>query len=239
MRKFQSAVPSKQLPGLVMFDDTATQTMADSGVILPAQSCINADNYDMSPFLSVAQDYYRLNGTLWPASANIGNILVYYNKDHFRRAGLDPDKAPTTLAEVRDDAAKIKAAGVVSQPLVQAMESWKTEFWLTGDGSTVVDNDNGRGGGQTTAGNLADNPQALELFTWFKQMKDDGLMQAIPGTEGQVNQYLAMANQQASMMIETSSAATSVEAFLKGNLDTSKLGDLSAAEAQKNRRPGT
>ncbi len=39
-----------------------------------------------------------------------------------------------------------------------------------------------------------------------------------PVAEGQVNQYLAMATGQASIIVETSSASTSVEAFLSGNL---------------------
>lgn len=36
---------------------------------------------------------------------------VYYNKDLFTKAGLDPDKPPTTYAEMRDAAKKIRALG--------------------------------------------------------------------------------------------------------------------------------
>ena len=229
-RKFEAAVPTRQLPAIMVFDDTATQTMADSGVVLPAQACVDADNYDMSGFLQVARNYYTIDNVLWPASANLGNVLLYYNRDHFRQAGLDPDKPPTTLAEVRQDAEAIKAAGVVDKPVVHEFASWKTEFWLTGAGSAMVNNDNGRGTGDTTAGALTDNPQALELFSWFKDMQSDGLLNAIPHTPGQIDQYLAVANRQASMLIESSSSATSVEAFLGGNLDTSKLGATQSAQ---------
>lgn len=229
-RKFEAAVPTRQLPAVMVFDDTATQTMADSGVVLPAQSCVEADDYDMSGFLQVARNYYTIDGVLWPASANLGNALLYYNRDHFRRAGLDPDKPPTTLAEVRQDAEAIKAAGIVDEPVVHEFASWKTEFWLTGAQATMVDNDNGRGGGETTAGTFTDNPEATELFTWFKAMQDDGLLNAIPHTPGQIDQYLAVANRQASMLIESSSSATSVEAFLGGNLDTSELGASQSAQ---------
>lgn len=215
-RKFNAAVPSKQLPGLLMVDDTFTQSMADSGVILPAQACVNADGYDLAPFAKTARDYYTIRGTLWPASANLGNVLLFYNKDHFRKAGLDPDKPPTTLAELRADAEKIKAAGIVETPLVHEFSSWKTEFWLTGARSSMVNNDDGRGSGTTDKATLAGNPEATELFTWFKGMQDAGLLLAIPNTPGQINQYLAMAQQKASMLVESSSAATSIEAFLGG-----------------------
>jgi sn-glycerol 3-phosphate transport system substrate-binding protein len=229
-RKFEAAVPSRQLPALLVFDDTATQTMVDSGVILPAQSCIDADSYDMSGFLQVARNYYTIDDVLWPASANLGNVLLYFNKGHFRQAGLDPENPPKTLAEVRAAAEQIKAAGVVNTPVVHEFASWKTEFWLTGAQAPMVDNDNGRGAGDTVAGSFTDNPAALDLFTWFKDMQNDGLLNAIPHTPGQIDQYLAMANRQASMLVESSSAATSVEAFLGGNLDPSVLGASETAQ---------
>lgn len=222
-RKFTSGVQSKQLPGLIMVDDTSTQLMADSGVILPAQSCFNAAKQDTSPFVKVAVDYYTIKGVLWPASAGLGSVLFWYNKDHFTRAGLDPEKPPSTLAELRADAEKIKAAGIVDHPFVHEMASWKTEFWLTGAHGPVVNNDNGRKE-PATNGALTDNKAATELYTWFKKMNDDGLLEPIAATEGQINQYLAIASRKSSMLVESSSAATSIQAFLGGKLDPSVVG---------------
>ena len=223
LRKFTSAVPSRQLPALFVANDTMTQEMIDSQVVLPAQSCINADNYDLSPFLKTVIDYYTLAGTMWPASANPGSALVYYNKDHFRRAGLDPERPPQTLAEIRADAEKIKAAGIVDHPFVHEVASYKTEFWLTGDHAPIVNNDNGRSA-PASAATLTGNDSLKTLFDWFDQMNKDGLLMPIPVAEGQINQYLAMANQQASIVVESSSSATSVAAFLAGALDPSTVG---------------
>lgn len=221
---FERAIPTGELPAVLMFDDTATQTMADSGAILPAQSCIDAAGYDMSGFLEVARNYYTIDDVLWPASANLGNALLFYNRDHFRAAGLDPEDPPTTLAEVRAAAEQIKAAGVVDKPVVHEFSSWKTEFWLTGAGAPMVDNDNGRGDGETTAGAFTDNPQATELFTWFEEMEAAGLLEPVLHTPTQFDHYRRMSQGESSMFVESSSAATAVEAFLGGNLDTSSLG---------------
>lgn len=215
-RKFNEALPSRQLPAVIVVDDTFTQSMADSGVVLPAQACFDADGYDLDQLVDTARSYYTIDDVLWPATAGIGNVLLYYNREHFRLAGLDPDDPPETLAEVREYAAAIKAAGVADAPLVNELSSWKTEFWLTGAGSSVVDNDNGRGPGETTAATLEGNEEALELLTWFKGMQDDGLLNAVPATPGQIDQYLALARGTSSMLIDTSSAATSIEAFLGG-----------------------
>ncbi len=215
-RKFQAALPSGDLPALIVFDDTSTQEMVDSGVVLPGQSCFEAAGVSLDEFAPVATSYYRVDGTFWPVTANLGGVLLYYNRDHFKLAGLDPDDPPTTLAEMRAAAEAIKAAGVADTPVVHELSSWKTEFWLTGAGAPIVDNDNGRGAGTTSAGQLSDNPRALELFTWFDDMVADGLLAAVPAADGQIDQYLALATQNASMLVETSSAATSIEVFLGG-----------------------
>jgi sn-glycerol 3-phosphate transport system substrate-binding protein len=223
-RKFNEAVPSRDLPALVVVDDTFTQSMADSGVVLPAESCVEASGFDTSGFVETARAYYTIDDVLWPVSANLGNILLYYNRNHFLRAGLDPDDPPDSLAEVREYAEVLQAAGVADAPLAHEFSTWKTEFWLTGAGAAVVDNDNGRGDGDTGAATLADSPQALELFEWFEGMVDDGLVQAVPATPGQIDQYLALATQSSSMLIDSSSSATSIEAFLGGDLDPAEAG---------------
>ncbi|MCU0270256.1 MAG: extracellular solute-binding protein [Acidimicrobiales bacterium] len=226
--KFLQTIPTPDaLPAIIFPDDTFTQQMVDSGVVLPAQSCVEADNYDTSGFVEVARNYYTVDGALWPASANLGNILLYYNKDHFEQAGLDPEDPPDTLDEVREYAQAIKDAGVVDTPLVHEFSTWKTEFWLTGAGSSMVDNDNGRGGGDTAAATLEGNAQATELFGWFKGMQDDGLLLPVANVPGAVDQYFAIAQQRASMLVESSTAATSVEAFLGGDTSVAEgAGDV-------------
>jgi sn-glycerol 3-phosphate transport system substrate-binding protein len=223
LRKFDSSVPSRQLPALFVANDTMTQTMIDSDVVLPAQSCVDADSYDMSPFAPTVVAYYTVDDVLWAASANPGSALVYYNRDHFRRAGLDPDKAPGTFAELRAAAEAIKAAGVVERPFVHEVASYKTEFWLTGARAPIVDNDNGRAA-PATGGALDGNDDTLALFEWFDQMNTDGLLQPIPVAEGQINQYLAMATQQASIAVESSSSSTAIESFLAGDTDEADVG---------------
>jgi sn-glycerol 3-phosphate transport system substrate-binding protein len=215
-RKFQAALPSGDLPALILFDDTSTQEMADSGVVLAAQACFDAAGISLDDFSPVATSYYTVDGALWPAAANLGGVLLYYNRDHFEAAGLDPDDPPDTLDEVRAAAEAIKDAGVADRPVVHELSSWKTEFWLTGAGSPIVDNSNGRGPGTTSSATLSDNPEALALFTWFDDMERDGLLQALPAKDGGIDQFLALAARTSSMLVESSSAATSIAVFLGG-----------------------
>ena len=221
-KKYQSGIKDNTLPGIAVMDDTVTQQVIDSHTVLPAQSCIDADHYDMSDFLQAGKDYYTVNGVLWPASLNLSGALLYYNRGHFRQAGLDPETTPKTLDEVRQYAQKIKDAGVVATPVALKVNSPLIEMWLTGAGKPIVNNDNGRGSG-TTDQAAFDDPSTVGLYQWIADMQRDGLLQVIPDTPGQIGQYLAMAQGTASMTIETSTAATSVEAFLGGTLDPSTL----------------
>ena len=229
LRKYESAMQSRSLPDLVITEDTATRFMIDSDTVLPAESCLRATGRSKGDYVPTAVDHFSLDGVLYPASANLSDILTYYNKNHFRRAGLDPDKPPTTLAEVRADAEKIKAAGVADKPLVLKLDSWFIETQLTGDRQPIVDNDNGRGPGATSAATF-DTARTVELFTWIKQMHRDGLLEAVPFAEGNIDHVLAMGAQKSSMSVESSAAATSVQAFLRGDTTVAGGADTGAID---------
>jgi sn-glycerol 3-phosphate transport system substrate-binding protein len=216
--KYRAGIATGDLPAIAVADDTVTIDIVDSGTVLPAQSCIEADDYDMSEFLEAGMEYYTIDGVLYPVSLNLSSALLYYNKNHFRRADLDPDTTPETLDEVREYAQQIKDAGIVDRPVVFKIGPPLIEMWLTGAGVPIVDNDNGRGDGETTAAAF-DTDATVELYTWFQEMERDGLLQVVPDTPGQIGQYLAMAQQTGSMTIETSTAATSIESFLQGDTD--------------------
>jgi sn-glycerol 3-phosphate transport system substrate-binding protein len=222
--KYRSGIPSGDLPSIAVLDDTVTAEIAASGTVLPATSCIEADNYDTSEFLPAAMDYYTLDGVLYPASVNLSGALLYYNENHFRAASLDPADTPDTLDEVRQYAQQIKDAGVVDRPVILKVGPPLIEMWLTGAGQPIVDNDNGRGSGETTAAAF-DTEVTTDLFTWVKEMDTAGLLTVVPDLPGQIDQYLAMASQSASMTIETSTAATTIEAFLQGDTDVAGAPD--------------
>ena len=221
-RKYQAGIASSQLPAIAIPDDTVTRQIVDSQTILPAQSCIDASGYDIDQLLEQSRAYYTLDDVLYPASLNTSAPLLYYNRNHFRKAGLDPDTTPGTLDEVREDAQAIKDAGVVDTPVVLNLSPAIVENFLTGAGIAVIDNDNGRGDGETTASTYADE-RTVELLTWVQDMVDDGLLLVVPPIDNQFEHYLAMANQTASMTIETSTAATSIQAFLAGDLQAADL----------------
>ena len=56
-------------------------------------------------------NYYTIDGQLYSMPFNTSNAVLYYNKDMFREAGLDPDKPPATFSEFREYAKKMTKDG--------------------------------------------------------------------------------------------------------------------------------
>jgi sn-glycerol 3-phosphate transport system substrate-binding protein len=215
LQKFVAAIPSRQLPAVVYLEDTTLRQLVDSGVILPAEACEQADGFDTGQ-LPAVRSYYTSEGVYWPGYTNVSEPVLYYNVNHFRRAGIDPDDPPETLDELRETAVALKDAGIKA-PLALILNSWFVESWINGAGGSVVNKDNGREGLADEA--TFDNEVTREVYTWIKEMADDGLLQGHSATPGQINQYLAVAQQDSSMVIETSTAATTIKAVLGGNAD--------------------
>ena len=82
-----------QLPDIIYLEDTQLQAMADSGLVLPAQACMEADGLRPDRASSPRSGRStRSDDVLYPGYMNVSTPVLYYNKAHFAQAGLDPDE---------------------------------------------------------------------------------------------------------------------------------------------------
>jgi sn-glycerol 3-phosphate transport system substrate-binding protein len=163
---------------------------------------------------------------------NASTPVLYYNKAHWVKAGVDPNKPPQTLDEIYTQAKALKDAGVSEKPLSFRVSRWFFETWLTGIGENIVNNGDGRQAPATKA--TFATPEADDLVGWLKKMNDDGLLNAFANTEGSIDQYLALATQQSSMLIETSAASSTIADALGGNVTAAEAGiDFDASVLDK------
>jgi len=222
-RAYESAATTPdQLPDLIYMEDTALQGLVDDGTVLPAEACMEAAGYDPTDLEAAARAKYTVDDVLYPGYMNVSTPVLYYNKAHWQQAGLDPNDPPGTLEEIREQAQALKDAGVSEQPLALQLNRWYFETWLSGIGQDVVDNDNGYGGPATEA--TFDTPEARELLAFLDQMNDDGLVNLFANTEGNIDHYLALAQEQSSMVIETSAASGTIRDALAGTLTAEQAG---------------
>ena len=170
LTRYTAGLSSKQLPDLMQGEDASLQYMIDSASVLPAQSCINADKYDMSDHIERVVNYYSVDKVLWPMPFNVSNPVLYYNKAAFERAGLDPNTPPTTLEEVRAAAQKIVDTKANPYGIAFKTDSWYFEHWMAKAGELYVNNGNGREKRATAV--AFDNPTGTSLYKWVKDMVD-------------------------------------------------------------------
>jgi sn-glycerol 3-phosphate transport system substrate-binding protein len=217
-RKFTSAAAAgpDQLPDLIYLEDTQLQAMADSDLVLPAEACMEAAGYDPTDIEPAARAKYSVGGALLPGYMNVSTPVLYYNKMHWARAGLDPEDPPETMEELHEAARAIKEAGVAPQPFSFRTSRWFFETWLTGVGDEIVNNDNGQDGLATEA--TFATPAAEQVMDRLAQMGDEGLLNAFATTEGSLDHYLALLRQESSMLLETSTAVTTIRDALEGSI---------------------
>lgn len=70
--------------------------------------------FDESQFVPTVSGYYSdsKTGHLLSQPFNSSTPVLYYNKDAFKKAGLDPEQPPKTWQDLADYAAKLKASGM-------------------------------------------------------------------------------------------------------------------------------
>jgi sn-glycerol 3-phosphate transport system substrate-binding protein len=223
-RTFESAAAADmtQLPDLLMADTNQIQSLADSGLLLPAQACMEADGYDITQIEPAVRAAGSIGDVMYPGYVNVSSQVLYYNKAHWVQAGLDPDDPPETLAELHEQARALRDAGVSDQPLSFKISNTVFENWLSGDGIEVVNNRNGRDGLATEATFAVSEAEAA--LAELREMYDEGLVNVFASVEGGIDHYLALATEDSSMLIETSTASSAIAELLGGDLTADEAG---------------
>jgi len=212
LQKFRAGLTSGDLPNIVQIEDTGTQQMIDTQAILPAQSCIDASDYDTSDFIQRVTDYYTVEGDLYPMPFNVSNPILYFDKNGFRAAGLDPEDPPSTLAEVRAASEKLQGAGY-KYGWGLKLDPWYLEQWSAKAGKLYANNDNGRAERATEV--VFDNPTGVEIFTWMQSMVDDGLAVTNSASgSNSFNNLLGIRSKDVGMTIDSSAALGTIEQVL-------------------------
>jgi sn-glycerol 3-phosphate transport system substrate-binding protein len=95
-QKLTAAVTAKTLPDIAQMG--GAPTMGDSGVIVPIEEFLTPA--DRSDIFDGFWDYNKFQGKVVSMPYNNSIPLLYYNKDMFTAAGLDPNKPPATWDEL-------------------------------------------------------------------------------------------------------------------------------------------
>jgi sn-glycerol 3-phosphate transport system substrate-binding protein len=99
---------------LQVFEVGTATMMAAKGAIVPVYKLMKDADEPFNPkaYLGPVSGYYTdSKGNMLSFPFNSSTAIFYWNKDAFKKAGLDPNKPPKTWKEFRAMADKIKASG--------------------------------------------------------------------------------------------------------------------------------
>lgn len=172
LNKLKASLGSNSGPTMMQVYEIGSRFMIDTKAITPIQDFVDKEKFDLSQLEENILGYYTIDGKLNSMPFNTSNPILYYNKDMFRAAGLDPEKPPRTYEEVAAAAKALTKDGKYGASF--AIYGWFMEQFFANQGAELVDHGNGRDELATTS--LLNSEAGVKTLEWWKKMVDDKVM---------------------------------------------------------------
>ncbi|MFC4401579.1 ABC transporter substrate-binding protein [Gracilibacillus xinjiangensis] len=206
LTKFHTVAGTDSAPTMIQVFEIGTMSMINSGHIEPIQNYVDKDGYDMTGLEENIINYYKIDDQFYSMPFNSSTPVMYYNKDAFEAAGLDPENPPATYEEIEEAGKAIAKTNPEMKGFALQAYGWLFEQLLANQGALLMNNDNGRSDTATEIGFTEE--QGKSIFNWVQNMIDDGTF-ANYGTNGDnmVSGFLA---EDVAMFMQSSASARSV-----------------------------
>ncbi|TCL72114.1 sn-glycerol-3-phosphate ABC transporter substrate-binding protein UgpB [Rhizobium sp. BK251] len=176
-----AAFRAGQQPAIVQVFEVGTGTMmAAKGAVYPVYKLMadEGEAWDPSKFIAPVVGYYSdPEGNILSFPFNSSTPILYYNKDVFKKAGLDPEVAPKTYAELADFSKKIVDSGAAKCGFTITYAA----TWIGLENFSAIHDlpygtlQNGFGG--TSAELTFNGPNQARLWDDLKKWQDAGLFE--------------------------------------------------------------
>lgn len=105
--KLLAAIAAGNPPDITLLDRFMVSQFAARGALTPLDAFIKEDGFDVTEYEGYAVDEVTFDGNIWALPTFTDTRILYWNKDAFREAGLDPEKPPKTWSELLDYSKKL------------------------------------------------------------------------------------------------------------------------------------
>lgn len=123
-----AAFRAHEQPAIVQVFEVGTATMmAAKGAVYPVYQLMADTNtpFSVDDYLPAVASYYTTpDNKLLSMPFNSSTPVLWYNKDAFKAAGLDPNKPPTTWDEMESYSRKIVSSGAAKCGFSFGWQSW-------------------------------------------------------------------------------------------------------------------
>ena len=207
-----AAFRAKEQPAIVQVFEVGTGTMmAAEGAIVPVYQLMqdNEVAFDPEAFLPAVVGYYTdTDGNMLSMPFNSSTPILYYNKDVFEKAGLDPEQPPKTWAEMEEFSKKIMDSGAADCGFTTGWVSWiQTENFSAWHNQPIGTEQNGFGG--LDARLTVNGPVQVKHWNNLKRWADEGIFK-YGGPVGGDNAPPMFYSQECAMIMNSSASRAGV-----------------------------
>jgi len=228
LTKALTAYSAGDAPDIVQVYEVGTRTMLDSGAIVPVME-VSGGELDQSKFVQPILNYYAIDGELRCMPFNSSTAMLYYNKDMFEAAGLDPEQPPTTFSEVYEMGMQIIDSGVAQHAISFGWPAWIMEQMFAIHDQFLADENNGRDG---LANEVFFNSEfGVEVLSEWQKWANDGVL-FYGGREYSANDPFIAG--EFAMLVQSTSSLGGIEGKVEFNLGTAFLPVLDGYERAGN-----
>ena len=196
-------------PNIIQNFDLASQTMIDTGRLIPAYQLMADDNYDSSIFVPAVADYYSNADGMMAMAFNSSTPILYYNIAMLEEAGVSPPPEGTSwsFSEMLAACDEIQASGVTPNCIALGQVGWYFEQILANSGGMYYDNNNGRTGRATQV--AFDEGVGVEVFDFLTGLVANGYSPNLGNTWTDTDSVFFAG--EAAMMFDSTSGARGLQ----------------------------
>lgn len=201
INKLRASMQSPAVPAIAQVYDIGTRFMIDSKGVVPVQEFIDREKFDLTALEPNILAYYRVGDRLYSMPFNTSTAILYYNKDMYKKAGLNPNQPPRTFEEIEEFAKKLVDSGATKSGIAIAVYGWFFEQLMARQGALYADHGNGRDAPAT--GVVFNKEEAgVRILEWWARMVKEGVA-TNPGRATSATQRAFAAGQTAMTMDST------------------------------------
>lgn len=197
LKTLYQAKDTANFPDCAMITNAGIPSIKDYEQLVPVDSLYAAGGEVIVPKEELLPNMQRAasyQNKMIAMPFNASAILLYYNKDMFKDAGLDPQSPPATIAEMADYTKKLMQKDdkgqVTRYGLNVAVRRYQLANWIGGQGdfNYFGDNEGGRAGMMTKVTFGEDGSLMKFLTEWDKVVKTGGYK----AVEDNINEEFSM-----------------------------------------------
>lgn len=194
-------------PNIIQNFDLASQTMIDTGRLIPAYKLMEAEGFDPNIFVPAVRDYYSDENGMVAMAFNSSTPLIYYNADMFEAAGVAPPDPNWNFSDFKATCDQLMDAGVAPFCFTYGQVGWYFEQILANSGGLYFNENNGRTGRPTEV--MFNQGQGVEVFTFLTDLVKEGYSPNLGSTWTETDSTFI--TQQAAMEIDSTSDVSIIQ----------------------------